>query len=282
MLLGRSAFSVDGVLLAVIVQCCNKTKVSQLFEHIVWRIDLRLLLSLIILFRRASRHSKMNAFIVTGPITLGSVRSSPTLSSALSSFISPRRSYARRMSRVLSGMRMGLEPLAATTQLLSDNPAFLQKIVGAFQTLNMPEPLVQYGHPAMMGFMVLGMGLPGAVIGWQGRLNENKKEGVQQKKLHENIMLAFFLLAFLGGTGGTLSTAMQGYDVWQTPHASSALVVLLLLGANSFIAYSGFTIGNDGTPKGRLQGRKLHSYFGIAAMTAFAVHAFLGVQILLG
>lgn len=139
-----------------------------------------------------------------------------------------------------------------------------------------------YGHPALMAFMILGMGVPGAVFGWQGRLNEDKKKGVQQKQLHENVMIAFFLLAAFGGFGGTLSTAMQGYDVWQSPHAISALVVLLLLGANSVVAYSGFTIGNDGSPKGRLEGRKLHSYFGLAVLAAIAVHIFFGVQILLG
>lgn len=133
----------------------------------------------------------------------------------------------------------------------------------------------------MMAGLVLGMGVPGAYFGWQGRLNPNKKEGVGQKKVHENIMLAFFLLAFLGGTGGTLSTAMQGYDVWQSKHFVSAVVVLVLLGCNGFLAYTGFTVGNDGSPKGRMEGRKLHSYFGIAVMCAFLVHALLGVNILL-
>lgn len=133
-----------------------------------------------------------------------------------------------------------------------------------------------------MTFMVLGMGLPGAVIGWNGRLNENKKDGVKQKQLHENIMLAFFLLAFLGGTGGTLSVAMQGYDIWETPHFKSAAACLLLLGANSVIAYSGFTLGNDGTPKGRQAGRKLHAWFGSVSMAAFFIHGVLGAKILLG
>lgn len=133
-----------------------------------------------------------------------------------------------------------------------------------------------------MTFMVLAMGTPGAVIGWQGRLNDNKKGGVAQKKLHETIMIAFFLLAFLGGTGGTLSVAMQGFDIWETPHFKSAVVCLLLLAANSIIAYSGFTIGNDGTAKGRQQGRKLHAYLGIAGMAAFLIHGILGVTILLG
>lgn len=129
--------------------------------------------------------------------------------------------------------------------------------------------------------MVMGMGVPGAVFGWQGRLNEDKKAGLAQKTLHENIMIAFFLLAFLGGTGGTLSVAMQGYDIWETPHFKSAVAVLLLLGVNSVFAYSGFTIGNDGSPKGRLQGRKLHAYFGVAVMAAFLVHGILGVKVLL-
>lgn len=133
-----------------------------------------------------------------------------------------------------------------------------------------------------MTFMVLGMGAPGAAIGWQGRLNDNKKDGVKQKQLHENIMLAFFLLAFLGGTGGTLSVAMQGYDVWETPHFKSAALVLTMLGINSAIAYTGFTIGNDGSPKGRLQGRKIHAWFGAITMATFLVHGVLGAKILLG
>lgn len=131
-----------------------------------------------------------------------------------------------------------------------------------------------------MGFMLLGMGLPGALIGWAGRLAKDRKKGVQQKHLHENIMLAFFLLAFLGGTGGTLSVAMQGYDVWQTPHFYSSVAVLVLLGVNTTIAYSGFTIGNDGSPKGRLAGRKFHAYFGSFIMAVLFVHAALGLRVL--
>lgn len=132
-----------------------------------------------------------------------------------------------------------------------------------------------------MGFMILGMGVPGAAIGWAGRLDEDKKAGVKKKQLHENIMLAFFLLAFLGGTGGTLATAMSGFDIFESAHAKSAATVLLLLLANTVLAYSGFSIGNDGSPKGRRSGRKLHAYFGSAAMAAIFVHAFLGIRILL-
>lgn len=171
--------------------------------------------------------------------------------------------------------------LIETPLHLAENPAALRTIADAFNTLGLPEWLVEWGHPGLMGFMILGMGAPGAAIGWQGRLNENKREGVQQKRLHENIMVAFFLLAFLGGTGGTLSVAMQGHDVWNTLHFKSAVVVLILLGLNAVIAYSGFTIGNDGSPKGRVAGRKLHAYFGLAVLIALLVHGALGVKMLL-
>lgn len=161
-------------------------------------------------------------------------------------------------------------------QTLAENPAALQSVANAFNTLNMPPWLVNYGHPALMTFMILGMGLPGAVFGWQGRLNDNKKEGVKQKNLHENIMVAFFLLAVLGGAGGTLSVAMQGEDVWVSKHFLSAVAVVLFLATNSVIAYSGFKLGNDGSPKGRLSGRKLHAFFGIGTMAVLAVHGVLG------
>lgn len=128
------------------------------------------------------------------------------------------------------------------------------------------------------------MGLPfllGAAFGWLGRTNENKRAGVKQKQTHEGIMLAFFLLAFLGGTGGLLSTAMQGHDIGESKHFISAGIVLALLLGNAIIAYSGFTIGNDGSAKGRLQGRTVHAYLGAATMTAILVHAGLGLKILM-
>lgn len=174
-------------------------------------------------------------------------------------------------------MAMGLPELSVAA-----NPGAVDAIAKAFGTLNLPTWAVEWGHPAMMGFMILGMGMPGAAFGWQGRLNEDKKAGLKQKTLHENIMVAFGLLAFLGGTGGTLSVAMQGYDIFQTPHAISAAVVLAALFANAVLAYSGFSIGSDGSPKAKLKGRTIHAYLGAATMAIFVIHAIIGVNVLLG
>lgn len=49
----------------------------------------------------------------------------------------------------------------------------------------------------MMAFMVAGMGMPGAAFGWIGRLGKGK-ESVKMKNLHEQVMVAFWLLAFAG------------------------------------------------------------------------------------
>lgn len=165
--------------------------------------------------------------------------------------------------------------------LLAANPAWLESVANSFKTLGMPSWLVAYGHPAMMTAMVVGMGGGGAAFGWLGRLNSDKRAGVKQKSTHENIMLAFWMLAFLGGTGGVLSTAMQGYDILESPHAASAGVVMAILSVVGIYAYTGFSIGSDGSPKARMQGRTVHAWMGVATMVVFLAHGALGVKILL-
>jgi Protein of unknown function (DUF4079) len=164
--------------------------------------------------------------------------------------------------------RMSLDAAVA----LAANPAALETLAEAFRSLNMPPALVTYGHPAMMAVMVVGLGGSGAAAGWQGRLNEDRRAGVSQKAAHANIMLAFVLLAALGGLGGTLSTAMQGFDVWQSPHSRSAGLILGLLVVNAVLAYSGF----GKTAKAKLTGRQFHAIFGAVIMGSFVGHAYLG------
>lgn len=199
---------------------------------------------------------------------------------AAGSFACRARPSARAAPTAAAPLAMSLEPVVpAVTPLLelAANPAWLVKVGDAVGTLPFPPAVVKYGHPALMGFMVLGMGAPGAAIGWLGRTNSDKAAGVKQKQLHENIMLAFWLLAFAGATGGILSTVMQGRDILVSPHAKSAGVVLALLTANAVVAYSGFTIGGGASPAGRQQGRKLHAYLGAGTMVALLVHGALGV-----
>jgi hypothetical protein len=173
-----------------------------------------------------------------------------------------------RATLVIAPTRMSLDALT----LLSTNPAALESVAASFRSLNMPAPLVQYGHPAMMAIMTVAMGGSGAALGWAGRLNDDKRAGLKQKDTHANIMLAFTMLAALGGLGGTLSTAMQGFDVWESRHAQSAGLILGLLTINATLAYTGF----GKSPKAKIAGRKFHAIFGAVAMGAFVGHAYLG------
>ncbi|KAK4528063.1 hypothetical protein GAYE_SCF48G5997 [Galdieria yellowstonensis] len=158
----------------------------------------------------------------------------------------------------------------------SSNPLVIQRVADYFKTLGIPENVEKYGHPVMMAIMIAFLGGATAYYGWMGRLNPDKKKGVSQKAFHANLATVFWLLAFAGASGGTLSVAMQGYPVWKSPHALSALAVLLGLTANAWIAFSGF--GN--TPATRQNGRKVHAYLGTAVMALLLVHSALGFSIL--
>eukprot|EP00188_Purpureofilum_apyrenoidigerum_P002537 Plantae.Rhodophyta-Purpureofilum_apyrenoidigerum.ctg26039.p1 GENE.Plantae.Rhodophyta-Purpureofilum_apyrenoidigerum.ctg26039~~Plantae.Rhodophyta-Purpureofilum_apyrenoidigerum.ctg26039.p1 ORF type:complete len:211 (+),score=24.14 Plantae.Rhodophyta-Purpureofilum_apyrenoidigerum.ctg26039:216-848(+) len=181
----------------------------------------------------------------------------------------------QRPSRVASGrlqMALDVDAVKDAVVTVAANPAWLQKVAAAFDSMGIPAPIIKWGHPAAMGTMIAFMGIPGAAIGWLGRLSEDKKRGVNLKRLHESVMVAFLLLAFAGATGGTLSTAEQKIDIWQSTHFKSALVVLGLLTANAVLAYSGF----GSNPQSRTKGRTVHSYLGAATMVGLVIHGAIG------
>mmetsp|Transcript_3301 Transcript_3301/g.8559 ORF Transcript_3301/g.8559 Transcript_3301/m.8559 type:complete len:115 (-) Transcript_3301:318-662(-) len=81
-----------------------------------------------------------------------------------------------------------------------------------------------------------------------------------------------------GAFGGTLSTAMQGEEIAQTPHFVTALIFLGGLTANGVFAYSGFGASE---PKGKISGRKAHAYAGAALAAVVLAHAGTGIAGLL-
>eukprot|EP00190_Bangiopsis_sp_CCMP1999_P004975 CAMPEP_0198737752 /NCGR_PEP_ID=MMETSP1475-20131203/68027_1 /TAXON_ID= ORGANISM="Unidentified sp., Strain CCMP1999" /NCGR_SAMPLE_ID=MMETSP1475 /ASSEMBLY_ACC=CAM_ASM_001111 /LENGTH=210 /DNA_ID=CAMNT_0044501621 /DNA_START=71 /DNA_END=703 /DNA_ORIENTATION=- len=190
-----------------------------------------------------------------------------TFTAATSSTVRRARAPPKRVQ-----MAMDLDTMRDAVLTVAANPAWLQKVGAAFDSMGIPAPIIKWGHPAAMGTMIAFMGIPGAAIGWLGRLSEDKKRGVSLKQLHENVMVAFLLLAFAGASGGTLSTVEQGIDIWQSTHFKSAVLVLGLLTANAVLAYSGF--GTN--PKSRVQGRKVHAYLGAATMVTLLVHGAIG------
>eukprot|EP00871_Galdieria_phlegrea_P001083 jgi/Galph1/1976/GphlegSOOS_G655.1 len=171
----------------------------------------------------------------------------------------------------------GLELIKVADETLKiSNPLVIQKIADYFKTLGIPPSIEKYGHPVMMAIMILFLGGSAAYYGWTGRLNQNKKKGAQQKAFHSNLATVFWLLAFAGASGGTLSVAMQGYPIWKSAHAITALTVLGGLTANAWIAFTGF----GDTVQKRQSGRKLHAYLGTGVMVFLVVHILTGLAVL--
>lgn len=148
----------------------------------------------------------------------------------------------------------------------------LEPIAAWFRALNIPEPIVHWGHPAMMAIVVFVMGGYAAWAGWQGRLTEDKELVVKNWADHRKLMPLVVLFLTLGYTGGVLSLVMQKKPILESPHFWTANIALGLLYLNSAIAFSGFG-GN------KLGLRTLHAYLGTAVAGILILHAVFGIRL---
>ncbi|WP_448602450.1 DUF4079 domain-containing protein [Thermoleptolyngbya sp.] len=150
---------------------------------------------------------------------------------------------------------------------------WLEPIADVFRGLNVPEPIVHWGHPAMMGIVVLVMGSFAAVMGWQGRLLTATDDALAAKKRtdHKKIAGLMFLFIALGYTGGILSLVMQNQLILQSPHFWTGSVALGMLAVNGLIAAVGFSQG-----KGF---RTVHAYLGSAALALLLIHGIFGLKL---
>jgi hypothetical protein len=158
--------------------------------------------------------------------------------------------------KLMSGLRDALEPVAAW-----------------FSSLGVPEPIVHWGHPAMMGIVLFVMGSFAGITGWQGRILATKDpEGASVKKTeHSRIAPLMFLFIALGYTGGVLSLVMQNKPIFESPHFWTGSTIIVLLSINALLAATKF--GGQGAL------RSAHAYIGSTALALFIVHAFLGVNL---
>ena len=149
---------------------------------------------------------------------------------------------------------------------------YLQPIADWFTKFNLPEPVVHWGHPAMMAIVVFVMGGFAAYAGWQGRLATDAEVAVEQKQKHAKIAPLMYLFIVLGATGGILSLVMQGEPILESPHFWTGMGAIALLTANAAIAATKFG-------KGKKALRSAHAYIGSAALVLLVVHAFFGTQL---
>ncbi len=162
-----------------------------------------------------------------------------------------------------------LTSISAAGEALSQ---MLEPVAGLFRTLNMPQPIVQWGHPLMMGIVVVVMGSFVAWAGWRGRLSADPD--ISQTSLAEHRKLAPLMSTFiaLGYTGGLLSLVMQGEPLLSSPHFWTGSTVLVLLAINGGISLTGF--GGNQTAL-----RKTHAYLGSVILAVLVTHALLGLKL---
>jgi len=148
----------------------------------------------------------------------------------------------------------------------------LELIAAWFRSLGVPEPIVHWGHPAMMGIVIFVMGSFVGFAGWRGRLAEDKEVASKSRSDHRKLAPWMFLFMALGYTGGVLSLVMQHQPIFQSPHFWTGSILLLLLGINAVISFSKFGGNKPGL-------RALHAYLGSSALCLMVVHTLLGLQL---
>jgi Protein of unknown function (DUF4079) len=148
----------------------------------------------------------------------------------------------------------------------------LEPIAAWFRTLGTPEPIVHWGHPAMMGIVVVVLGSYVAYAGWSGRLSDDKEVAIKNRLDHRKLAPLMFLFIALGYTGGVLSLVMQQKPILESPHFITGTIALILLATNGAIAATAFA-----QEKGIF--RNIHAYLGSAALGLLFIHGILGLQL---
>lgn len=149
--------------------------------------------------------------------------------------------------------------------------AFLEPQADYFSTLNLPEPLVHWGHPANMAVVLAAMGGYGALyLGWQIRLSDDPDVVEQAKDQHPKLAAGMTIFFGLGALGGMMSLLMQGKDIFSSPHFVSGMLGLSALALQAMLP---LFFNDDPNARG------IHAFLGTGIMALFVVHAALGLQL---
>lgn len=153
-----------------------------------------------------------------------------------------------------------------------DIRSYLEPIADWFATFNMPEPIVHWGHPLMMGIVVLAMGSYVGLTGWQGRVTTEPDVAIASHSMHKKLAIWMFTFIALGYTGGVLSMVMQDQPIFESPHFWTGSAAIAILGLNAVLSLTKFGGGQPVL-------RTAHAYIGSAALCLLFLHAVLGVKL---
>jgi Protein of unknown function (DUF4079) len=149
----------------------------------------------------------------------------------------------------------------------------LELVADWFSALGVPEPVVHWGHPAMMAVVLFVMGTFVGLTGWKGRTLSEKDPDTAVKNWldHRKIAPLMFLFIVLGYSGGVLSLVMQNKSVFESPHFWTGSAIITLLSFNALLAATNF--GGQGSL------RTAHAFIGSTALALFVLHAALGLNL---
>jgi hypothetical protein len=153
-----------------------------------------------------------------------------------------------------------------------DLTELLEPIAAKFRDLNVPEPIVHWGHPAMMGIVIFVMGSYTAYAGWNARLATDKDVAAKSRTDHRKLAPLMFAFLAMGYTGGLLSLVMQHKPILESPHFWTGSIALGFLATNSILSKAGFW-----GDKASL--RMTHAYLGTVVMGLLLVHAAFGLKL---
>lgn len=148
----------------------------------------------------------------------------------------------------------------------------LEPIANQLEQLGIPEPIVHWGHPAMMAVLVFVMGSFIGLAGWRGRLLADEVAAIKSRAEHRQLAPWMLLFLATGYTGGVLSLVMQEKPVLESQHFWTGSIVLILLAINGVLSLKNF-----GGNKAIL--RTVHAYLGSTALCILFLHAVLGLKL---
>ncbi|KAF5831989.1 hypothetical protein DUNSADRAFT_12304 [Dunaliella salina] len=182
-----------------------------------------------------------------------------------------------RLARSLPSKGRGISSKVATSAALPESvvtslQSYLQPQAEYFSTLNLPEPLVHWGHGGNMAVVLLAMGGYGAgYLGWQIRISDDSETIAKAKDMHPKLAAGMYIFFALGALGGMMSLLMQGKPIAESSHVTSGLVGMSLLTVQALLP--AFFASGSG------QARTAHAFLGTGVLGVFVFHAIQGVQL---
>jgi len=148
----------------------------------------------------------------------------------------------------------------------------LEPLAAQFRDLGMPEVVVHWGHPLMMGIVIFAMGSFAGITGWKGRLAEDSEVKQSQLADHKKVAPLMALFLAMGYTGGVISLVVQEEAIFESPHFWTGSIVLLLLLSQGLLTLAGFW--GD-----KIKLRTAHAHLGSVTLGVMLLHAVFGLSL---